>query len=60
MNELKRKQAQQYQALWLVKKLKAQGMCCNCDLDNWEPEIMTGHTWKCRIHKAVMRRLGLG
>ncbi len=27
---------------------------CNCDLDNWEPEALTGHSWVCRIHiKAV-------
>ncbi len=24
---------------------------CNCDLDNWQPEIDTGHSWVCRIHK---------
>ena len=27
---------------------------CNCDLDNWEPEASTGHSWVCRIHKAAM------
>lgn len=27
---------------------------CNCDLDNWEPEISTGHSHVCRIHKAVI------
>jgi len=26
---------------------------CNCDLDNWEPERDTGHSWVCRIHKAA-------
>lgn len=30
------------------------GMQCNCDLDNWEPTQQTGHSWVCRIHKAVM------
>jgi hypothetical protein len=29
-------------------------MRCNCDLDNWEPEKTTGHSWVCRIHKHVM------
>lgn len=29
-------------------------LICNCDLDNWEPELNTGHSWVCRIHKAVM------
>ena len=28
---------------------------CNCDLDNWEPEPSTGHSWVCRIHKAAIR-----
>lgn len=28
-------------------------MQCNCDLDNWEPERTTGHSWVCRIHKAA-------
>lgn len=34
-------------------ELYAGGMRCNCDLDNWEPERDTGHSWVCRIHKAV-------
>lgn len=29
-------------------------MRCNCDLDKWEPERRTGHSWVCRIHKAVV------
>lgn len=32
----------------------AKTMRCNCDLDNWEPERSTGHSWVCRIHKAVI------
>lgn len=28
-------------------------MICNCDLDNWTPEPNTGHSWVCRIHKAL-------
>ena len=28
-------------------------MQCNCDLDNWEPEPETGHSWVCRIHKQA-------
>jgi hypothetical protein len=31
-------------------------MQCNCDLDNWEPETSTGHSWVCRIHKAAMAK----
>jgi hypothetical protein len=27
---------------------------CNCDLDRWEPERSTGHSWVCRIHKAAL------
>ncbi len=26
---------------------------CNCDLDNWQPEPETGHSWVCRIHIAA-------
>jgi len=29
-------------------------MQCNCDLDNWQPEPSTGHSWVCRIHKAAV------
>lgn len=35
-------------------ELRDGGMGCNCDLDNWEPERTTGHSWVCRIHKAVL------
>ena len=38
----------------IVKQLYAEGMGCNCDLDNWEPERSTGHSWVCRIHKRAM------
>lgn len=30
---------------------------CNCDLDNWEPERLTGHSRVCRIHKAATQEL---
>lgn len=29
-------------------------MRCNCDLDNWEPEESTGHSWVCCIHRRAM------
>jgi hypothetical protein len=29
-------------------------MGCCCDLDNWQPETSTGHSWVCRIHKAAI------
>jgi hypothetical protein len=32
-------------------------MQCNCDLDNWQPEPETGHSWVCRIHKAAKEEL---
>ena len=31
-------------------------MECSCDLDNWEPERSTGHSWVCCIHKAAQER----
>lgn len=36
-----------------VKNL-SRTMQCNCDLDNWQPEPSTGHSWVCRIHKAAV------
>jgi len=35
----------------IAKEIKDSGMQCNCDLDNWEPEQSSGHSWVCRIHK---------
>ena len=32
------------------------GVHCNCDLDNWEPEKSTGHSWVCRIHKMALEK----
>lgn len=31
-------------------------MRCNCDLDTWEPEEFTGHSWVCRIHKMAIEK----
>ena len=39
----------------IAADLKAQGMRCNCDLDTWEPERSSGHSWVCRIHKAACK-----
>lgn len=36
-----------------AKELESQ-MQCNCDLDNWEPERSSGHSWVCRIHKKAV------
>ena len=38
----------------IAKELKAGGMRCNCDLDNWEPDRRSGHSTVCRIHKMAM------
>lgn len=32
----------------------AKTMQCTCDLDRWEPEPSTGHSWVCGIHKAAV------
>ena len=37
----------------IVAELK-KTMQCACDLDNWEPEQNTGHSWVCPIHKAAI------
>jgi len=42
----------------IVKELEDGGMCCNCDLDRWEPEQSTGHSCVCRIHKKAMEVKG--
>lgn len=31
-------------------------MQCRCDLDNWEPEKTTGHSWVCPIHEWATRK----
>ena len=37
----------------IAKELKESGLRCNCDLDNWQPDTRTGHSWVCRIHKKA-------
>jgi hypothetical protein len=44
----------------IAKRLRAGGMVCNCDLDNWQPEPITGHSHVCRIHKAAMQEYRRG
>lgn len=39
----------------IAAEVKNEGMRCNCDLDNWEPERSTGHSHVCRIHKRAMK-----
>lgn len=29
---------------------------CNCDLDNWEPQLDSGHSHVCRIDKIARER----
>jgi hypothetical protein len=41
-----------------AKHLRDGGMRCHCDLDNWEPSRITGHSHVCPIHKAVMAERG--
>ena len=43
----------------IVTKLE-QSMQCNCDLDNWEPERSTGHSWVCQIHRTAKLQLQYG
>lgn len=37
-----------------AKEIYNSGVPCNCDLDNWEPDKRTGHSWVCRIHNLAM------
>lgn len=48
MIEQKRKRLHQLASM--IAKTKG----CNCDLDKWEPEYLTGHSWVCRIHKLAV------
>jgi hypothetical protein len=36
----------------IVKRIEPT-MQCNCDLDKWEPERSTQHSFVCRIHVAA-------
>ena len=38
----------------IADHLQAGGMGCNCDLDNWQPEVRTGHSHVCRIHRSAL------
>ena len=40
----------------IVKELEAAGMQCTCDLDRWQPEPETGHSWVCGIHIAATEK----
>lgn len=40
----------------IVKQVKKEGKRCNCDLDNWQPQIDSGHSWVCRIDKIARER----
>jgi hypothetical protein len=37
-----------------IVKEKEKTMQCCCDLDRWEPEKDTGHSWVCPVHKAAI------
>ncbi len=39
----------------IVDEVKKQHRC-NCDLNNWQPEELTGHSWVCRIHQIAVER----
>jgi hypothetical protein len=40
----------------IVDQIRLEGKQCNCDLDNYEPEQDTGHSFVCRIHKIAKER----
>lgn len=45
------------EARLIALKLQHDGMRCNCNLDYWEPEVLTGHNLACRIHAATIKGL---
>jgi len=41
----------------IAKRIYDDGIQCNCDLDNWEPEKDSGHSCVCRIDKMARAEL---
>jgi hypothetical protein len=48
------KQKKSKQIIEIIKKHESE-LQCMCDLDKWEPEPITGHSFVCPIHKAVTK-----
>ena len=46
--------------LSIVRRIEGERMQCTCDLDNWQPERSTGHSWVCQIHRAAMMEIAAG
>ncbi len=42
-----------------IARILSKHMQCNCDLDNWVPTKLTGHSDVCVIHKEVIHRLAI-
>jgi len=57
-----KEEAQEKKRLALLQLAKeiAKTTQCNCDLDKWEPERSTGHSWVCDIHKQAMKQFKEG
>ncbi len=46
--------SEEHQTLKEIVTILEKSLQCDCDLDRWEPEPGTGHSWLCRIHtKAI-------
>lgn len=58
-SELKdaRQTIKEYRLISIVNEIKKTVKCC-CDLDNWQPEKDTGHSWVCNIHKKALIKYG--
>lgn len=41
----------------IVLEISSSGVQCNCDLDRYEPERSTGHSFVCRIHTMAQDRI---
>ena len=42
-------------AITIANALKNKLGFCNCDLDNWVPSRVTGHSSVCAIHRLALR-----
>ena len=54
------RQADSFTLKEIARNFQRSGTRCFCDLDRWEPEESTGHSWVCPLHKLAMRAAGKG
>jgi hypothetical protein len=56
MNKQEQEQPKKSKIRKLAEEIQKSGVRCTCDLDNWQPDVIIGHTWVCNIYKIVNER----